>query len=107
MDTTTPKLKQHGIKRRSTKNCNCGQQAFIYLIPAKLDEKIVKFIAHLGKPALDFKKTSILRIENANFSITGVRRLREVRFTLKKELKGTLDIFEDALIKYLESLKEK
>jgi hypothetical protein len=77
------------------------------MIPVRLDEKIVPFLALLGKPAFDFKKTSILKIENANYAITGVRRLREIRFTLKKESRGTLDIFEDALIQYIESLKEK
>jgi len=107
MDITTPKLKQYDIKRRKTNNCQCSQSAFIYTMPVRLDEKIVKFLEPIGKPAFDFKQTSILKIENATFAITGVRRLREIRFTLKKELNGILDIFEDALVKYLESLKEK
>lgn len=107
MDTTTPKLKQHNIRRRQIKNCQCSQTAFIYTIPIKLDEKIVKCLTHMGRPAFDFKATSILKIETPDFAITGVRRLREIRFTLKKQVKGSLDIFEDAVIKYLEVSKEK
>ena len=107
MDTTTPKLKNHNIIRRDTKNCQCGKKALVYLLPVKLDEKILEFIKHMGKPAFDFKKTSILKIENPNFSISGIRRLREIRVTLKKDVKGLIDIFEDALIKYIEKVKEK
>ncbi len=77
------------------------------MMPIRLDERIVKFLIPLGVPAFDFKKTSILKVETPVFTITGVRRLREIRFTLKKEKKGILDIFEDALIKYIESTKEK
>jgi hypothetical protein len=107
MDITTPKLKKYGITRRSTKNCQCSQNAFVYLIPVKLDERVVKFIEHIGKPAFDFKKTSILKIENPTLIISGIRRLREIRLTLKKNVKGVIDIFEDAIIKYIESFKEK
>ena len=101
------KLKQNNILRRYTPSCQCGQHTFIYTIPTKLDERMIKFLEPLGQPAFDFKKTSILKIENPSLIITGIRRLKEIRFTIKKEKKGILDIFEDALIKYVESVKEK
>lgn len=107
MDTTSHKLEQYNIFRRYSENCQCGQGIFIYTIPIKLDEKIVDFLKDMGKPAFDFKKTSILKIENPIFAITGIRRLKEIRFILKKGVMSILDIFEDALIKYLESTKNE
>jgi len=101
------KLQQYDVKCRQTQNCKCGQKAFIYTIPNRLDETIIQFLSSMGEPAFNFKQTSILRIENENFSITGVRRLKEIRFTIKKESKEILNIFEDALIQYLESLRGK
>ena len=105
MDTTTPKLKKHNIRRKQTNGCSCNKTTFIYSISVKVDEKIVDALSCFGKPAFDFKKTAILKIENPQFAITGIKRLKEVRLTLKKGGKGVVDKFEDVLINYLEEKK--
>ena len=94
-------LKQNNIIRKYTKSCKCGNHSFTYTIPVKLDERIIPLLATFGTPAFDFKKTSFLKIENPIFIITGIRRLREIRFVLKKEITSVLDTFEDVLIKYV------
>lgn len=104
MDTTTPELKKNNIKRKQTNGCSCNKTTFIYSIPLKIDEKIVDVLSCFGKPAFDFKKTAILKIENPNFAITGIKRLKEIRLTLKKEGNAVVKKFEDVLINYL---KEK
>ena len=101
------KLKECKIVKRQTKTCQCGQNSYIYMIPTKLDENILNYLSQFGNPAFDFKKTSILKIENQNYSITGVRRLREIRLNIKNEIKGFLDLFESALIDYIKNIGEK
>jgi hypothetical protein len=101
------KLKQNNIMRRYSQSCKCGNHSFIYTIPVKLDERIISLLTPLGVPAFDFSKTSILKIENSTLIITGIRRLREIRFVLKKEITSILDAFEDALIKYVKIAEKK
>lgn len=95
------KLQQNKIIKRKIKNCSCNQSSFIYLLPIKITEDILKYLTQFGTPAFELKKTSILKIENQNYSITGVRRLKEIRVNLKKETNGFFDLLEDALINYV------
>lgn len=98
-------LKKHGIRRRTDKGCNCNNKSFIYNLPKKLDERIVPYLKGLGHPAFDFKQQAILKIENSNYTITGIRRLKEIRITIKKKQHiGVLDLFEKALICYLQEV---
>jgi len=98
-------LRKFGINRRQNKSCNCNNKSFVYSLPKKLDEKILKYFKSFGNPAFEFKKTSILKIENSNFMITGIRRLKEIRITIKKKQHiGMLDLFENALIQYIQEV---
>jgi len=102
------KLKKLGIVKRSPKNCSCGHNAYVYRLPVKLGNEIIACLAHMGKPAFSFNKTCLLKIENPDFAITGVKRLKEVRFALKKPNKAQfLAVFETALIKYVEQLNKR
>jgi hypothetical protein len=77
-------------------------------LPIRLGTEILNFLKVLGNPALSFEKTSLLRIENTDFAITGVKRLKEIRFSIKKNEKAYMQqIFEEALIKYIEKYKRK
>lgn len=104
---TDAELKKYNITRRSAKTCECSKDSFIYRIPIKLEEGIIEFLKCLGNPAFDMKKTSVLKIENPILAITGIRRLKEIRLAIKKsENKGIIDVFEDALIKYVDGDKK-
>lgn len=102
------KLKQLGIVKIKPKNCSCSYDAYVYRLPIRLGVEIIDFLKPLGSPALSFEKTSLLKIENNEYLITGVKRLREVRFSIKKTGKAVpLQTFEGALIQYVEKHKRK
>jgi hypothetical protein len=102
------KLKKLGIVKIKPKDCACKNNAYVYRLPMRLGLEILDFLKPLGSPALSFEKTSLLKIENNDFAITGVKRLKEVRFSLKKQDKANLlQIFEGALIKYVEKHQRK
>jgi hypothetical protein len=44
----------------------------------QLDENIIQFLSNFGKSAVDFNKAALLKIENQDFSIVGIKRLKEV-----------------------------
>jgi len=79
-----------------------GCVTFAYDLPVRLDESALPFLEPLGKLTLPFGKTSILRLECAGYTVTGIRRLKEIRAILKA---GTIekDIlpFEAALDSWL------
>lgn len=96
-----------GIRRVETKGCNCNNTAFVYYLPVPLDIEILSCISSIGTPSLSFEKTCLLRIETPDLIITGVRRLKEIRFTVKVLSGQTkMPAFEEGLIKYVESRKK-
>lgn len=94
-------LTENNIKKRSIKTCQCNNLSYIYIIPNKIDDSIVSFFETLGSPAFDFKKTSILKIETPEFAITGIRRLKEIRLTVKKVDSDIVNKFEAVLLDYV------
>ena len=101
-------LETVNIKKRSVKGCGCLGTAFVYTLPFGLGPEALQYLQVMGTPAVSFEKTSLLKIENADFSITGIKRLKDVRFTLKDTEKTELiTVFEDNLIKYAESQNER
>jgi hypothetical protein len=74
-----------------------------------LNEEVISFLQPLGIPAVSFEQTSLLKIENNDFSITGIRRMSQIRLTIKKEEKREeiVDTFEEVLAKYIESNEKR
>ena len=100
-------IKEAGIVKIDPKNCACTKNSYVYRIPNSIGVEILEFLKPLGTPAISFEKTSLLRIENGEFAITGVKRLKEIRFSLKKSEKtNLLAIFEEALINYVGKFKK-
>lgn len=60
-----------------------GCVTFAYDLPVRLDEGALPFLEPLGKLTLPFGKTSILRLECSSYTITGIKRLKEIRVILK------------------------
>jgi hypothetical protein len=99
-------LNSNGIKRRKVKGCVCNSTAFIYNLPIPLDDDVLKYVNCMGNPCISFEKTSLLKIETIDFSIIGLKRLKEIRFTVKTENgNNLLDKFENSLILFVASKK--
>lgn len=99
-------LSDAGISRKGAGDCPCGGNILVYRIPIRLDGKILEYLKPMGEPAFDFEKSHLLRIENPAFIISGVKRLREVRFVLKnKEITANVEYFEQLLADYVNSVK--
>jgi len=88
--------------RRKIGTCPSGCVTFAYDLPMRLDEGILQFIGSLGKLAFPFDRTAVLKLECPAFTVSGIRRLREIRVVLKK---GTTEkdllVFEEALGNWL------
>jgi hypothetical protein len=100
-------LKTNNIFRRNGGGCYKGGIILIYKLPVRLEPDVLPFIQGLGRPAFDFKKMQLLKIETPNYIITGVTNLKEIRFTYKDDSAAlTLDRFENSIIEYVK-VKEK
>jgi hypothetical protein len=88
--------------RRKIGTCPSGCVTFAYDLPVRLDEGILPFLEPLGRFALPFARTSVLKLECPGFTVSGIKRLREIRVVLKK---GTTEqdllAFEQALDSWL------
>lgn len=88
--------------RRKIGTCPSGCVTFAYDLPVRLDEGILPFLEPLGRLAFPFLKTSVLKLECPGFTVSGIKRLREIRVVLKK---GTSErdllAFEEALENWL------
>lgn len=105
---TLNSLETANIKKRLVKGCGCLGTAFVYTLPFGLGFEALQFLQGMGTPAVSFEKTSLLKVENADFAITGIKRLKDVRFTLKNAEKTDLvTTFEENLIRYVESQNER
>ena len=90
------------FKRRKIGTCPSGCVTFAYDLPVRLDESILPFLQPLGKLALPFEKTSVLKLECPGFTVSGIKRLKEIRAVLKKgTVEKDLFAFEEALGNWL------
>jgi hypothetical protein len=91
-----------GIGRRKLPSCPSGCVQFAYDLPIRLDGSILPFLEPLGKLAYPFEKTGLLRLECPGFTVNGIKRLREVRVSLKKGMtERDILAFEQALGSWL------
>lgn len=90
------------LRRRKIGTCPSGCVTFAYDLPVRLDESILPFLQPLGKFALPFEKTSVLKLECQGVTISGIKRLREIRAVLQKgSTEKDLQAFEEALGNWL------
>lgn len=99
-------LNNSGVVKAPAGRCSCGGTRHIYRLPRRLDIDILPYIEPFGKPAFDFETTRLLKIENKKYVLTGVRRLKEIRFVLKDaDAASELERFENILASYIEDTK--
>lgn len=83
--------------------CSSSKLTYIYNLPLGLDINIIEHLALFGQSSTSFEKQAILKIENTDFSIIGVRRLKQIRFVLKNtNVSHLIEQFETALLQWLE-----
>ena len=105
---TRNRLSELGVSFRKSGGCCKLPGSGIYSLPMRLDVDIIPFLQPYGQPAVSFEQTSLLKLENSEFSLTGVRKLKQVRLTMKKKDRLDIaDVFEDILIKYVESCEKR
>ncbi len=99
---TKEELKEKGLIR-SDSGCGCGvsRGTYRYTLPFKLNGKIIPFLSSFGAPCFDINKIGFLRIENADYCISGLKNQHHISFHQKKPCNSALDAFEEALILYL------
>ncbi|MFA5048435.1 MAG: hypothetical protein WC516_05440 [Patescibacteria group bacterium] len=106
MNSTLSKL---GVNRIVGNGCKCSslQLTYSYSLPYGLDIGIVEYLAHFGKSSTSFEKQAILKIETQDFSITGIRRLKQIKFVLKNgNVSHLIDQFENSIVQWLEKRNE-
>lgn len=91
------------FRRRKIGSCPKGCASFAYDLPVRLDESILPFLEGFGKPAFPLRATGMLKIHRPDCSITGIRRLREIRIMLGKDAdqESLVSEFEKALSAWL------
>ena len=103
LDKMEKVLADFQITKRKSKGCACGKDSYIYTLPIGLDSLILEHLVAFGMAALDFEKTRLLKMGNAHYSVTGIKKLKEIRFTAKSK-KGLARLveFEDTIMQYVE-----
>ena len=99
------KLISFGVKVFQSSGGCCGgsRSTTAYSLPMKLDIDILPFLEEFGTSKPSFEKTGLLKIENKNFAITGVRKISQIRFVIKnKEYVEIIEKFEERLSQYID-----
>lgn len=98
-------LERAGIIKTIGDSCKCSSSVitYSYKLPLEIDISLVDFLSDFGASSTSIKKQALLKIENKDFSITGVRRLKQIKLVIKNNNSNHLVIkFEESLLKWLE-----
>jgi hypothetical protein len=91
-----------GLDRRKIGGCAAGRATFAYRLPIRLDSSILSFIQPLGALALPFDQWRVLRLECQGYTVTGIKKMKEVRAVLDKNgSEEDLRPFEEALERWI------
>lgn len=92
-----------GLRKRRTKCCQ-GRVTIAYMLPIRLDSSILPHIQPLGRLALPFDQWRILRLECQGYTVTGIKKMKEVRVSLDDGTsEDDLRLFEEGLAKWIGS----
>lgn len=88
--------------RKRRVNCCGGRVTIAYMLPVRLDASILPYIQHLGRLVLPFDQWRVLRLECQGYTVTGIKKMKEVRVSLENEtLEEDLRLFEEALAEWI------
>lgn len=100
-----PQLQKMGVNKVIGGGCNCSSShsAYTYILPFGLDSGIIEPMSQFGNSSTSFEKQALLKIENQDFSIVGVRRLKQIKIIIKNpNVSHLIDKFEEAIVQWLE-----
>jgi hypothetical protein len=104
--TTSKKLEELGVIVKDVKSgCKCSEGSRIYTLPRSVNFSLGPIIEkHFGKLAVSFEKTGLLKVHRDTFIITAVRKLKQIRFMLRKnEGINFVGELEEAIVEYMEN----
>lgn len=102
-------LTKLGVTRVIGNGCKCSSSklTYSYNLPIGLDIEIVECLAQFWQSSTSFEKQAILKIETQDFSIIGIRRMKQIKFVLKNtNVSHLIDQFENAIAQWLEKRNE-
>lgn len=98
-------LKKLKVRFKVGSGCSCNKKniVYTYILPIRIDGTIVGAFKFFGKNSLPFVKTCMLKIENQDYSIVGIDKLKEVKIMFKnsKNVAQIINRFEAALAAYI------
>jgi hypothetical protein len=93
-----------GLDRRRIGNCRAGLVTFVYMLPLRLDATLLPYLQPLGELGLPFDKWRVLRLNCKGYTITGIKKMKEVRATLDEgTAEEALRPFEEALARWIDN----
>jgi hypothetical protein len=97
------KLEALGISISIGKGCSCssGLIAYSYTLPIKIDVDLEKF---MGKSSTSIEKQGLFKIENEEYSILAVNKLKLIKLSFKKNTNlAFINTFEENLYCYVQN----
>ena len=98
-------LTKLGVTRVISDSCNCNSpfKVYTYTLPRGVDVGIVDCIKPIGTSSTSFERQAILKIENKDFSITAIKRLKQIKLLIKNSANvSVIEQLEDVLVQWLE-----
>ena len=99
-------LEKFGVSRTIGNSCKCSNSTitYNYKLPCEIDTNLEEnLLEFFGRSSTSIKKQALLKIETRNFSITGVRRLKQIKLIIKNNDSNHLvEKFEQAVLNWLE-----
>lgn len=86
--------------------CACNSSnatTYSYTVPKRIDQILANMLDIFGSSKLTLEKHSMFKIENRNYSISGINRKYNITLIIKKpEFNKIIDQFENILIEWVE-----
>lgn len=101
-------LSKLGVTITISQGCACrgSPTTYIYTLPIRITADIEEALKPLGNSSMSFVKHSMVKINNSNFSLIAVNRLKQIKFTIKKPIANRIkEQLEDLLIEYIKKRK--
>jgi len=98
-----------GVKVKKGGGCCNKNKSTAYFLPFKINWDLEKFLQPLGKSRIDFKKTTILKIEDTKFLVSGIKGMSQVtlRFKNNNDIDHyIIEVLEKCLLEYIKDRKK-
>lgn len=97
-------LSKLGVNVVISNSCSCRNKSitYTYTLPIRVDPSIEEFIKSLGESSMSFHKHSMAKINNEDFSLIAINRLKQIKLIIKNNLAAhIIEEVENLLIDYI------